>query len=258
MRNIFFLAFLPFVASCSSLRGSFEGPVTEAQVKGAKRTFAHNLQGGDPKADRSLPFLSAEPSELMVQHHLQGCRWHQALAEIKKLPPKRQTIYLATLTSLASKEIVPKKAEKNASQGPTVWAYEAAGLEVWRDEWQELEVENLCGSRLSQLNATKRDKLRRVSREYFSKLTPEEWERDFLLVGLAFDVEAELPSEHLLQHYRQFQGTPTYERLKKNVPAKEEIAVAQSGNEIELGTISFSETIYKPKPSRVPWLVEEL
>jgi hypothetical protein len=256
LKNVFLPLLLSLTSSCASFAGKFDRPVSPAQAQRAELAFTLELRQESPRAARSLPLLANPSPELKAQHHLQGCRWHQALREIRTLPPNRQTVFLATLTALISRKVPEKKAEKLSSSSPVYWPTRVSGLEVWRDEWDELEVESLCQSKKQPMREEKREKLRELSREYFSKFSKQEWEKDFLLVGLAFDVNAEVPHEHLLNHYQEFQGTPLYKRLEMLAPEKEKVSITQGADEIELGTVVFSETIHQLKASPVPWLVE--
>jgi len=256
LKNVFLLLLLSLTSSCASFAGKFDRPVSPAQAQRAELAFTLELRQESPRAARSLPLLANSYPELKAQHHLQGCRWHQALREIRTLPPNRQTVFLATLTALISRKVPEKKAEKLPSSAPVYWPTRVSGLEVWRDEWDELEVENLCIAKKQPLREEKREELRKLSLEYFAKLSKQDWEKDFLLVGLAFDVNAEVPHEHLLDHYRQFQGTPLYQRLETLSPPKQTVSITQGTDKIELSTVIFSETIHEPKASRVPWLVE--
>jgi hypothetical protein len=267
MKNRFVLWALAGVAtsvsfcSCSALRGNFSSgsALSPTQEEANRAQFLTFMRKNDSRAKRFAPLVwDRSSAELRAQYFLQTCQWRNAFGVAQSLPEDRRAVYLAILTALTSVRRPPK--EEAAVQLPagTLWIYPATKGEIWRDEWSELNVGEMCSSLGQEGTGYDPERLAELSRWYFSQVSPADWKRDFNIVALALDVHATIPHpEALLQHYEAFLDSPYYLQLQQSVPRPAPaVSVVQRGSSVRLGSLSFSQVERKTHELGVPWLVE--
>ena len=241
--------------------------------------FVQLLERHDVKdaAPYALIFDGSESGDqvLLAQFHLFSCQPDDAQDFIERIPNENEKhLFEAVLLGLVSEEdhsiATPSRlAADDEDDLPALGKNEVAvtlqpGDEIWQDEWKDIDSGNTNCIMPRIKDPTMRKLARDQAKELFESLTLEDYFRDFTVVTLALQTEAQMKyRKELLEHYRNLAGNSDYQKLAQIIAPTPEhtekvhvVAMNQHKTEVSLSSLELSVDLPDLRPQSIPLLLK--